>query len=184
MAQGIIRYVPNTLSLGRIVLAGLFPFTPQWLWLWFILISGFSDFLDGWIARKWKVQSWQGSLLDGIADKLFILFVLITFAGTGKFSWWWIPLLLARDLLVTFVAVYTACIKSWASFKKMESRWPGKIATFAMFFLFLVVLLLPAGTLPALVVAALFSVAACVDYGYLFIKELRILAANKKSTDN
>ena len=181
MKKGFIRFIPNSLSTGRLFLAFIFPFSPAWLWLWLVIGSGLSDFLDGWVARKWQVQSWQGGLLDGVADKLFILSVLITFASAGKFSGWWIPALLARDLLVAFTAVYAASIKSWESFKKMDVRWSGKIATVSHFLLFLVVLLLPAWILPALCCAVLLSSIAAYDYGRLFLLELRLRAEKKKS---
>ena len=181
MKKGIIRYIPNALSTGRIVLAAIFPFSPESWWFWLVLGSGLSDFLDGWVARRWQVQSWQGGLLDAIADKLFILCVLISFVAVGKFSGWWVPALLARDLLVAFAALYAVSIQSWESFKKMDARWSGKLATFCQFFLFLVVLLFPDWTWPALCCAALLSSVAACDYGRLFVLEIRLRAKHKGS---
>ena len=171
--KGYIRFVPNALSIGRILLACAFPFSPEKYWLLLVVGSGLSDFLDGWVARRWQVQSWQGGLLDGIADKLFIVCVLITFVSAGKFSGWWIPALLARDLLVASTAIYAVWTRSWEAFKKMEARWSGKIATFGEFLLFLVVLLFPDKIWFALSCAVLFSGVAACDYGRLFLLELR-----------
>ncbi len=179
MEKGYIRFVPNALSTGRIFLACVFPFSPEKLWLWLVLASGFSDFLDGWVARRWQVQSWEGGLLDAVADKLFILCVLITFVSAGKFSGWWIPVLIARDLLVASTAIYAVSIKSWESFKKMDARWSGKVATFAQFFFFLVVLLFPAGIWLALCCAAVLGGVAAYDYGRLFFLELRFRTEEK-----
>jgi len=173
MVKGYIRFVPNALSTGRIFLACVFPFSPETWWFWLVLGSGLSDFLDGWVARRWQVQSWQGGLLDGVADKLFIICVLITSVAAGKFSAWWIPALLARDLLVAFTVVYAVWTRSWEAFKKMEAKWSGKVATFAQFLLFLVVLLFPDKIWFALCCAALSSVVAACDYGRLFFLELR-----------
>ncbi len=181
MEKGYIRFVPNALSIGRIFLACVFPFAPEKLWLWIVLGSGFSDFLDGWVARRWQVQSWEGGLLDAVADKLFILCALITFVSAGKFSGWWIPALIARDLFVASAAFYAVSIKSWESFRKMGSRWSGKVATFGQFFLFLVVLLFPAGIFPALGCAAVLSGVAACDYGRLFFLELRHRAEENNS---
>lgn len=171
--KGFVQYFPNALSTGRILLACAFPFSPESAWLWLVLISGFSDFLDGWVARHWQVQSWQGGLLDAIADKLFVLCVLTSFIAVGKFSIWWLPILLARDLLVASTAIYALSIRSWESFKKMDARWSGKAATFGQFFFFLVVLLFPDGRYFALGFAALLSGVAACDYGWLFLHELR-----------
>lgn len=181
MKKDYIRHIPNALSTGRIFLAVIFPFTPANLWIWLILGSGFSDFLDGWVARRWQVQSWQGGLLDGIADKLFIVCVLTTFVSAGKFSSWWVPALLARDLLVASTAIYAAAIHSWESFKRMDARWSGKIATLGQFSLFLIVMLFPDWIGPALYCAALLSGIAACDYGRLFVLELRLRA--KKSRE-
>lgn len=179
--KGFVRYIPNTLSTGRILLACVFPFSPENVWLLLVLGSGLSDVLDGWVARRWQVQSWQGGLLDAIADKLFVLCVLISFVAAGKFSGWWFLILLARDLLVACTAVYALIIRSWESFKEMDARLSGKAATFGQFFFFLVVLLFPEGIYPALAAAALLSGVAACDYGWLFFKEL-LSRAEKNSS--
>lgn len=168
-----IRFVPNALSTLRLVLACAFPFTPERLWVLLIIVGGGSDILDGWIARRWQVQSRLGAILDGIADKLFVLLALLTMAAAGKFSLWWVLPLLARDLLVAFTAVYAAAVRSWKSFNKMDVRWPGKLATAGQFFLLLTAALYPAGIQIMLWFAILFSVASAIDYGRLFFLELR-----------
>jgi len=177
--QLYIRFIPNILSTIRLALACAFPFVPEQLWVWLIIGSGCSDVLDGWIARHWQVQSRLGAILDGVADKLFILIALLTVAGAGKFSLWWVPPLLARDLLVAFTAVYAAAIRSWESFNEMDVRWPGKLATAGQFLLLLVVVLFPAGIRFVLWLAILLSIIAAVDYGRLFILELQRRAEAK-----
>jgi len=179
--QRYIRFVPNILSTIRLILACVFPFAPEQLWVWLIIGSGGSDVLDGWIARRWQVQSRLGAILDGVADKLFILVALLTVAAAGRFSLWWVPPLLARDLLVAFTAVYAAAIRSWESFNKMDVRWPGKLATAGQFLLLLVAVLFPAGIPFVLSIAILFSVIAAGDYGWLFIQELQRRAEAKYS---
>ncbi len=176
-----IRFIPNILSTIRLVLACAFPFAPEQLWIWLIIGSGGSDVLDGWIARRWQVQSRLGAILDGVADKLFILVALLTIAGAGKFSLWLVPPLLARDLLVAFTAVYAATIRSWESFNKMDVRWSGKLATAGQFLLLLVAVLFPAGIQIVLWFAILLSVIAAADYGRLFILELYRRAEAKSS---
>ena len=179
MKKGYIRYIPNALSTGRIFFACAFPFVQENLWPWLVLAGGVSDSLDGWVARRWQVQSWQGGLLDAVADKLFMLCVLITFVAAGKFSVWWVPALIARDLLVACTALYAVSIHSWESFKKMDVRWSGKIATFGQFFLFFVVLLFPDWMLFVLSCVTLLSGFAACDYGWLFLQELRLRAQEK-----
>lgn len=101
----LISYLPNILSCLRIMLALLLPFSPQDYWLMLIIGAAFSDFLDGWIARKWQVMSWQGAVLDAFADKFFMLIALITVATSGIFALAWLPAILARDLLLSLIHI-------------------------------------------------------------------------------
>lgn len=171
-----MRFVPNILSCLRLVLAFLFPFMPQHFWIWLVIASGCTDFLDGWIARRWQVASWQGGLLDAVADKTFVLVVLFSMAGAGKFSFWFVPAIIARDLTVAFAACYAISLHLWHSFQEMDARWSGKLATAGQFLLFVVVLIFPSQTNLTLVVAVLFSSAAALDYGRLFVKALQTRA--------
>lgn len=132
--EKIIQIIPNILSSFRLLLALLFPLVPESAWVWLIIGGGGSDALDGWIARRWHAQSKVGAILDAVADKLFVLFALLTIAAHGKFSLFLIPLLLARDLLVAGTAMYAASIKEWSAFHRMDVRWSGKLATTAQFF--------------------------------------------------
>lgn len=168
-----MRFVPNILSALRLLLALIFPFTPENVWIWLVVGSGCTDFLDGWIARRWQVASWQGGLLDAIADKTFVLVVLFSMAGVGKFSFWFIPAILARDLTVAFAALYAISLRLWHAFQQMEARWSGKLATAGQFLLFVLVLLLPRATNVVLVVAVSASCLAALDYGWLFVKALQ-----------
>jgi len=164
--------VPNLLSLLRLIFAVIFPFCGERVWIWLVAGSGISDFLDGYLARKLKVESWKGGLLDAVADKLFVLVALSTFVGAAKFSFWWLPAVIARDLVVAGTAVYAGVRRLWSSFEKMEARWLGKVATTAQFLLFFVALLLPQKTIIVLWIAAVLSIMAACDYGFLFFQAL------------
>ena len=178
--HSIISAIPNLLSSLRLALACYFPFAPEHTWLLIILCGGASDFLDGWIARRWNLTSWQGGILDAVADKLFVLSVLLTFAVAGKFSGWLIFLIIARDLTVALIAGYAASCREWASFKKMDARMSGKIATTGQFVLMIAVCLVPQYTSQVLLVTILISLIAATDYAILFIKALK--NKNKEGT--
>lgn len=173
----LVRGIPNMLSTARLLLACLFPFSQEQEWIWLILAAGASDFLDGWIARRWRLASWQGGLLDAIADKLFVLSVLVTFILSGKIALLWIPLVIARDLTVTAIAMYAFLCRYWASFREMEARLSGKLATGGQFLLFMTVALAPAYIEQVLWVSVLFSLLAALDYGMRFVSALRQRAA-------
>jgi len=164
--------VPNLLSFLRLVFAIVFPFCPERAWVWLVMGAGVSDTFDGYLARKWNVETWQGGLLDGVADKLFVIIALSTLVGAAKFSFWWVPVVIARDLVVAGTAVYAAVCKLWSSFQEMEVRLLGKMATGGQFLLFFVALLAPQKTLIVLWLAGALSLLAAFDYGYLFFVAL------------
>lgn len=179
MKAQFIQFVPNMLSTLRLVLACLFPFCPEGLWIWLILSSGFSDFLDGWVARRRHVESWQGGLIDAVADKAFMLIALITLICAGKFSPWWLPAVLARDLIVAITAAYALYCRSWQSFQQMEAKWSGKLATAGQFLMLVIVALFPELTGAIILFTVLLSIIAACHYGLLFIQALRHRAENK-----
>lgn len=172
--HNIIRFVPNILSGCRLILAVLFPFSPEKYWIWLIIAGGGSDFLDGWIARHWEVTSWQGRVLDAVADKLFILSVLLTFVLSGKMSVYVVPAIIARDLVVVVIAGYTHYCRAWDAFRRIKSRWSGKIATAGQFLLLVVVTMAP-GLIPmAILIAITLSISAAIDYSLQFLVALRL----------
>ena len=75
----------NILTLSRILLAALifiFLMSPD-TYLWALLlffIAGITDYFDGYLARKYDAVSQLGEILDPIADKILILFVLFGLA--------------------------------------------------------------------------------------------------------
>jgi len=169
----MISIIPNILSCFRLILAFVFPFSPEHYWLWLIICGGGSDFLDGWVARRWSVSSWKGRVLDAIADKLFVLSVLAVFVWSHKIAAWMVPAVIARDLMMVVIAGYTHYRKAWDSFKRIKSRWSGKIATAGQFLLFVTVALQPDRIWPVLVFSVFLSISAALDYGLQFRKALQ-----------
>ncbi|MEN8140359.1 MAG: CDP-alcohol phosphatidyltransferase family protein [Thermodesulfobacteriota bacterium] len=170
----MLSQIPNILSLLRIGLGLLLPFAPQSWWLALIIAGGLTDFLDGWVARRWHLTSWQGALLDGFADKFFMLIALVTVARGGYFSLLWLPPILARDILVLFAALHGLYHRSWETFKRVPARIPGKVTTAGQFLLLAVALVWPGGLLVAffLALAVAASLLAAFDYGRLFYLEV------------
>lgn len=78
-----MKYVPNILTIIRMLLIPIFVWVyfsaipNHHLWALFIyLLAGFTDFLDGYIARKYDVVTTVGTVLDPLADKLMLLTAL------------------------------------------------------------------------------------------------------------
>lgn len=130
---GVLRYAANIISISRVVLLlGLF-FTFHNPVLFFILyfICGFSDVMDGYVARRTKTQSLFGARLDSIAD--FILFGVICISvilwmreGIAAYLPWIIAVALIR---CTNVAIAAFKYHSFA----MLHTWGNKAAGFLLF---------------------------------------------------
>jgi CDP-diacylglycerol--glycerol-3-phosphate 3-phosphatidyltransferase len=60
-----------------------------------------TDFIDGWLARKWGVVTVLGKFLDPLADKLIVMAALIMLIPYGRVPAWAVFLLLAREIVVT-----------------------------------------------------------------------------------
>lgn len=173
LLTGIKHLIPNLLSIFRLTLAVLFPFSQPGLWVWMIIGAGASDFLDGLLARWLKVTSISGALLDGIADKAFMFTALGTLVVAGIFSPWWLPLIILRDLVIIVLAIYAASTSSWYLFRQIGVKWSGKLATAGQFLLLILAASYPETISAALAVAILFSLIAAVDYSRLFVQTLQ-----------
>src|SRR5882757_3342296 len=97
--------VPNLLSMLR--LAGV----PVFLWLvlgpqadaWalvLLMVAGVTDYLDGYLARRLGQTSQLGQILDPVADRLYILAVVIGLALRDIVPWWFAVILPLRDVLL------------------------------------------------------------------------------------
>lgn len=178
MAAHAPRWVaplPNVLSGIRLALAFAFPFLAAAMRLPVVLLGGISDWLDGTVARRFEVQSTLGGHLDALADKAFVVSAACTLAADGAFSWWQLPLLLARDVVVGFVAAFFALRRQWTAFRDMSARLWGKLATTLVFVFFVVLLIegLEGFRLVAFLAAAVSSVVAAADYLVRFLRALR-----------
>ena len=167
-----IKPIPNAISYLRIVAALALPFVPAAAVLWLVVFAGVSDWLDGWIARRFDATSPTGALLDGIADKLFVLSAVVTLLNAGRLTWWAGALVMARDVTVTAITLYAVLRRQWAAFGHMQVRLAGKLTTaFAIpWFATLLVPAAQAARMPLFLLAASASVIAALDY----LNQLRV----------
>jgi len=134
--------LPNLLSALR--LAGV----PLFLWLvlgpeedgWalaLLMVSGATDFLDGWLARKLNQQSTVGQILDPVADRLYILAVVIGLALRDIIPWWVALSLPLRDLLMWGLVP----LLRTRGYSALPVHFLGKAATFNLLYAFPLLLL-------------------------------------------
>jgi len=63
--------------------------------------SALTDFVDGYLARKWNQITLLGKFLDPLADKLLVMATLVWMVPMGRIDAWLVVLLLARELSIT-----------------------------------------------------------------------------------
>ena len=84
----------------------VFLYQKEYLHAFYIfMLAGFTDGLDGWMARHFNWQSVYGSFTDPLADKLLISSSFISLALIGKLPWWLVVLVFLRDLTISLGVV-------------------------------------------------------------------------------
>lgn len=156
--------LPNILSCSRLVLAAGFVATgAAEARVGLIGAAAITDFLDGWLARRVHATSRWGALLDPIADRVFVLTVVVTFLFTGMLSTSAYFVLIMRDL-ATAVGFLVARIIPWLRPIEFKARVLGKVVTVVQLLTLAAVLAVPRAVPMLLAGLALSSTLAIADY--------------------
>lgn len=104
--------IPNIITLGRILLV------PVIVWaiasnqmaiaFGLFLVAGFSDAVDGFLAKRFNMSSELGALLDPVADKALLVSIYVALGIWGAIPRWIVILVVSRDLMIV-----GAVIISW-----------------------------------------------------------------------
>ena len=129
--------IPNIISLFRLMLIPLFVITyfdksenSYYLWsIIIVIVSGLSDIVDGFIARKFKMISDLGKVLDPIADKLTQVVVILSLAINHPILFPMFVVLFIKELLTLFAAAHILS----NGVKPISSKWFGKLSTVVIF---------------------------------------------------
>jgi cardiolipin synthase len=99
-----LSWLPNAISIIRIALV------PPILWfllngrpdiaLLLFFVAGFSDGLDGYLAKRFDWGSRAGALLDPIADKLLVAGTFVTLSIAGLLPVWLAAIVILRDVVI------------------------------------------------------------------------------------
>ncbi|CAM3863703.1 MULTISPECIES: CDP-alcohol phosphatidyltransferase family protein [Tsukamurella] len=127
--------VPNALSVLRLLGVPLF------LWLLLVekndawalvvlMVSGFTDWLDGKLARVLNQQTRLGELLDPAADRLYMIAVPIALAIRGIIPWWVLALIVGREVLLAGTVPF---LRS-RGITALPTLYLGKAATMALMY--------------------------------------------------
>lgn len=185
----MVTHLPNVLTVMRVVLipvlaALFFVPTPEAAWITaaVFVIAAATDYLDGYLARRWQTTSVFGTLLDPIADKMLVaatLFLLVGFDRLPGVHALAALIILLREILISGLREYLAGMKSAGALPVSAlAKWKTAVQMVALALL----IVAPASPawLPALLagtigiwIAAALTVITGTDY---VIKAVRLVA--------
>jgi cardiolipin synthase (CMP-forming) len=161
----------NAISATRFPLAAAFVITPDTTFrIALVALSAFSDWADGAIARRSATVTRAGELLDPIADRTFMLTVIIALAIERSLPLWSVPLLLLRDVGVVLGAAAVLLIDRRI---RLPARPFGKRVTWLQFAGVALLLLRPDLVLWVVPPIALLGSIALADYAVHARRQLR-----------
>lgn len=142
MREDRIVTIPNALSFLRVLLVPLFlwlvlgPEEDEWA-LAVLMVSGVTDYLDGKLARQFDQSSRLGAILDPVADRLFILAVVIGLSLRDIIPWWLAVLLPLRDVFLFGLVPFLRT----RGYSSLPVHFLGKAATASLLYAFPLLLL-------------------------------------------
>ena len=127
--------IPNALTLLRIILIPIFILilsisksaSMHLLAAFIFAFASITDYLDGYLARKWKVVSNFGKFADPMADKLLVMSAFIMLIELGMAPAWIVAVIICRELAVTGLRLLL--VETGGTV--LAAAMPGKIKTFS-----------------------------------------------------
>jgi phosphatidylglycerophosphate synthase len=164
MNRSALFTLPNTVSLSRVVLALAFVLVSEpWDRIALIAVAGFTDFIDGWLARHEKSESTTGALLDPLADRIFVFVAISTYLVEGLLTTGQYFIFLTRDL-ATAAGFIVAKIIPTLRPAVFRARMLGKIVTVVQLCTLVTIIAMPETTSVLILAIGLLSLASVVDY--------------------
>ncbi|MCA9187498.1 MAG: CDP-diacylglycerol--glycerol-3-phosphate 3-phosphatidyltransferase [Pirellulaceae bacterium] len=120
--------IPNQITAARLVVSLLVFVFLQLGWyfpaLVFFVIGAGTDWVDGYLARRWKQITQLGRILDPLADKIIICgtFTFLAAAPGSRILAWMAVVVLARELVVTVIRSFLE-----QHGRDFSAKWSGKI---------------------------------------------------------
>lgn len=132
--------IANKLTLLRIVMIPFFIFLLlEGYSFWALIVfsaAAFTDYLDGYLARKYKLITNFGKFMDPLADKLLVTSALVCFVQLGQLNSWVVIIILSREFIVSIFRAIAAA----EGIVIAASIW-GKAKTISQMFMVIVLLL-------------------------------------------
>jgi len=105
-----IYTIPNILTASRLIAApiiGYLVLHDYHAWaVGLFAYAGITDLVDGWIARRWNLQTVVGTVIDPMADKTLMTILTVCLAIKGALPVWLAVIILGRDIGLGIAAIY------------------------------------------------------------------------------
>jgi cardiolipin synthase (CMP-forming) len=92
-----------------------------------LFAAGFTDVIDGYLARHFKISTNAGAYFDPVADKILLSVIYISLGAAAALPWWMVGVVFGRDLLILGMVGYGM---QFTSIRKFPPSIWGKISTF------------------------------------------------------
>lgn len=165
----------NGISLLRAPLALLFLYESVSIRVLAIVLAMFTDYIDGFLARKRRSATQFGAILDPVMDKLFVFIALFVLFHEQRLEPWQIIAMISRDFALCLFGIYMTFTGTWQLYQFKAMRW-GKISTALQFFV------LAALTLHFTVPTFIYLI--FILFGFLAFLELFQLRKLKRQSQN
>lgn len=130
-----LAQLPNALTVLRLALVPVFIIVfaraadgSSWAAGWIFLVAGVTDQVDGWLARRWHIESQFGKLIDPLADRLMIDAAVILLWLDDKLPWYGAAIIVLRDVIL--VAGYRLLVPRGY---ELDVTRLGKLATWILY---------------------------------------------------
>lgn len=169
MKSKLYNNLPNLISLSRLLFSPFLFFLPEKLLPFFFLSLALSDALDGFLARRLRLKTELGKVLDPLADKVMMLCGLsLCVFKLNSLPAWLLYLTLMRDLFLVLGSI----LLTLRGIGIPEARPFGKAFTFYLSLLVFLSMIKPLPPWP-LWLALLLLLLSWLDYAVLGIKKFK-----------
>jgi len=128
----IAKSLPSLVSLLRLALApwvAIYILTGRYAAAMVLfVIAAFTDIIDGYLARRFNLQTKIGAILDPLTDKALVVTIYVSLAVTKDLPFWLVAMVFGRDFLILLMAGFAMAFTKLRDFP--PSRW-GKYSTFS-----------------------------------------------------
>ncbi len=177
----------NMISMSRIVLTIPIVYllvqegeAARWWALFLIAIAILTDSLDGKVARARNEITEEGKFLDPLADKIAVGIIALVLAITGELPWWFVGIVLGRDVLIIFAGIYIKMQYGVLFPSNIWGKWAVTVIAFTVFVILLPVPALEPIEIILMAASVIILAISTVSYAIRFLTAGKVVESKKQ----